>query len=333
MLWSCPHGELGQISRTAYRPPRRRPARTAQPEQRLKRGHRGLTAVVPKHELVEIGLQVVTADAVVRPDQPLLQVPDGAVRQRHDRGDTATQGASDRLRPGDVPHARRLQPLPPFQAVGVDRRPWLDVVSDKAEHRGLFEVGCYRQADTPGPISALFRRDQHDNRFAPFQLATAFQPGLRAANPGVVDLHVAMQRLASGVHHRTPKFVQHEPRGLVSANAQLALQQQRGDAALVGRHQVRRPKPGRQRGLGPVEHRPGRQRHLVPTPGPFASMPFAQWIRSLTAAARTVKPGGPSTGFQILPARRLIGELLLELPEAGRERRTRHGGTLLMVAS
>ena len=44
-------------------------------------GHRLLPAIVPKHELVEIDLELRPAHSVVGADQPLLEVADGAVSQ------------------------------------------------------------------------------------------------------------------------------------------------------------------------------------------------------------------------------------------------------------
>ena len=55
-----------------------RPAPRPEPEQGLKRGHRRFAPVMAKDEFVEIDLQVMTADAVVGADEPLLQVADGA---------------------------------------------------------------------------------------------------------------------------------------------------------------------------------------------------------------------------------------------------------------
>lgn len=80
------------------------------------------------------------ANAVVGADQPLLQVADGAIRQRHDGGNAAAQGDPDRLRAGDVPDVGGLHPLKALQAVAVDRRPGRNVLFDEREHRGLLEV-------------------------------------------------------------------------------------------------------------------------------------------------------------------------------------------------
>ena len=75
----------------------RRCASSPEAEQRLKGGHRLPPTIVSKHELVQVDLQLRRADAVVRANQPLLQVADGAIRQWHRGGDTLPQGAPDRL--------------------------------------------------------------------------------------------------------------------------------------------------------------------------------------------------------------------------------------------
>ena len=43
-------------------------------EHRLKGGHRLSSTIVPKHELVQVDLQLRLTDPVVRANQPLLQV-------------------------------------------------------------------------------------------------------------------------------------------------------------------------------------------------------------------------------------------------------------------
>jgi len=48
-------------------------------EQRREPGGTVVAAVEPEHELVEVGVDVVRADAVVRPLQPGLQVGDDAI--------------------------------------------------------------------------------------------------------------------------------------------------------------------------------------------------------------------------------------------------------------
>ena len=79
MLWSALDRDLGQIAAPADETSGGRSAPRPEPEQGLKRGHRGLAPVIAKDEFVEIDLQVMSADAMVGADEPLLQVADGAV--------------------------------------------------------------------------------------------------------------------------------------------------------------------------------------------------------------------------------------------------------------
>ena len=44
-------------------------ALAAQPEEGLKRGHRRFATVVPEHELIQVDLQLIFADAMVGSDQ------------------------------------------------------------------------------------------------------------------------------------------------------------------------------------------------------------------------------------------------------------------------
>lgn len=64
----------------------------AQAEQGLKARHRLSAPIVPKHELIEVRLKLGTAHAVMRANQPVLKIPDRAVRERYDRGGTLAQG-------------------------------------------------------------------------------------------------------------------------------------------------------------------------------------------------------------------------------------------------
>jgi hypothetical protein len=82
-----------------------------------------------------------------------------------------------------------------------------------------------------------------------------------------------------------------------------------------------------------VQDRAGGQRDLIPTLGALATLPAAERERPPVTTARTPKPFRPSTGLEVLPASLLVREPSLELREACRKCRTRHGGTLLMAAS
>jgi hypothetical protein len=52
-------------------------------EQGLERSHWLLPPVVAKDEFIQVGLKSVSANAMMSSQQPLFQVADGAVGQRH----------------------------------------------------------------------------------------------------------------------------------------------------------------------------------------------------------------------------------------------------------
>ena len=180
---------------------RRGGASRPETEQRPKGGHRLPPTIVAKYELVQVNLKLRLADAMIRTDQPLLQVAGRAVRERHHGGRALAQGAPERLGPPNMRDARGLQVLEAFQAVGVDRGSRTDVVLDQRDHRGLFEVRDHGHPHAPGNAPAVFNRRHHNRRFSALELPTAAQTGLWPADPVVVDLHLAMQRLARRVDH------------------------------------------------------------------------------------------------------------------------------------
>jgi hypothetical protein len=57
--------------------------RRSKPEQSLERRGRRLPPIVTKHEFIQINLKLVAADTVVSPEQPLLEITNCPIRQRH----------------------------------------------------------------------------------------------------------------------------------------------------------------------------------------------------------------------------------------------------------
>ena len=87
------------ISSASNLPVRRRGPCRPKTEQRLKGSHRLSSTIVPKDELVEVDLELLLADSMVRADQPLLEVADSAIGERHHGERTFEQRARSRLRP------------------------------------------------------------------------------------------------------------------------------------------------------------------------------------------------------------------------------------------
>src|SRR5712692_11018551 len=97
----------------------RRGAPRAEAEERLERRHRRSPPIMAEHKFVEVDLQLRAADTMVRADQPLLQVADGAVGQRDDRRDAPTQGRATRLRLRDMAITGDRLGTKTGQAVGI----------------------------------------------------------------------------------------------------------------------------------------------------------------------------------------------------------------------
>jgi hypothetical protein len=72
-------------------------------EQGLKSGHRCLAAIVTENKLIQVNLELLATHAVIGPDQPLLQVPNGPIGQWHHRfrafAKVALQGLGTRNMP------------------------------------------------------------------------------------------------------------------------------------------------------------------------------------------------------------------------------------------
>jgi hypothetical protein len=49
----------------------------------LERSHRRLPPIVTKYEFIQVHLELVATDTVMSPEQPLLEIASGSVRQRH----------------------------------------------------------------------------------------------------------------------------------------------------------------------------------------------------------------------------------------------------------
>ena len=332
MLWSRIIRGFPQVQPASNATVRRgRPSRS-QTEQCLEGGHRLLPPIVSKDELIEVDLELSVADTVISADQPLLEVADRAVGQRHHGLGTLAQIDSQRLRARDVFVPCLLQAREGFQTVGVDRGALSDVLLDEGAQRGRLKVWDHTHAQPPRSFAALFNGNQHKGRSVPFELSASAQARLGSANPGVVDLHLSVERFARQIDHRSPELVEHHPRRFVPAQSHLTLEQKRGDSTFVGRHQVCGPKPQRQRGSRVVQNRPGRQRHLIPAGGALPTSLSHHGICALVPAAPTREAIGPATRGQILLTGLFASELTLKFAQVSRKRRTRHAPTLYLVA-
>src|SRR5260370_629805 len=136
--------------------------------------------------------------------------------------------------------------------------------------------------------------------------------------------HSSAQSLAFGVDYCPPQLVEHHPCCLVASQTKLALQKKRRDPTLIGGHQISSPEPDRQGDLGVMKDCLRRHRNLVPTAGALPAFQFHQFISTLVAASRTLKPTRPAAGGQVFLTSLFAGELRLKFAQGIRKRRATH---------
>jgi hypothetical protein len=166
-------------------------------------------------------------DPVVRPDEPLLKIADGAVGERYDRLGPLAEIRSERLGARDMLIARLLQARKLLQAVAIYRRALRDVPLDERQQGRRLEIGDDDHPCATRPSSAFLDGDRHQRRFSTLQLPTAAQSRLRTSHPRVINFDITAQGLARGVDHGPAELVQEQPGRFVPPDGQLSLEQQR----------------------------------------------------------------------------------------------------------
>ncbi len=108
--------------------------------------------------------------------------------------------------------------------------------------------GMTRHADAPRGLPRFSTATRTRAARRPLSCRLPREAGLRPADPGVVDLDLTVERFARHIDHRSAELVKHHPGRFVAAQPQLALEQERRNTPLVGRHQVGGPEPQRSAG-------------------------------------------------------------------------------------
>src|SRR5216683_1077620 len=128
---------------------RGRSACGSEAKESLEGRHGLLSAIVPKDELVEVGLELRAADPVMSADEPLLEVADGAIGEWHHRRRAFAQFGSQRLSARDVLEPEFLQASKAFEAIGMNGRARSDVLRDETVDRRRPEVWDDCHTGTP----------------------------------------------------------------------------------------------------------------------------------------------------------------------------------------
>src|SRR5712691_10891955 len=271
-------------------------------EERLEAGHRSTAPVEAVGELVEVGLEMAMANAVVGAAEPRLQIAEDAV----DAGEDLDRALRVTLCSGSVlvTHARKGRVCAP--PIRQHKRTPLDIGFHEPGEGPSRGIGNDLKAYPARGFAADLDRAYDERLFNQFPASS--QPRLGPADIGLVHLDLVLQRLTARTHHGPSELVQHRPGCLTPSDAQLALELEGRQARRLRRHQVRCPEPLSERHAGPMQHGPGRHRSVVATGLAPPQQPPQQLARLSMATSGAPEPIGPPGLSQVLPASRLIDE-------------------------
>lgn len=283
---------------------------------------RGLAAVEPKSEFVEIGLQVFLLEgSLVRAHQPALNQRGDAVYTRQDLVGIFA-GAFD---------GRSMVEVFVFgcawvgcQPVGVDGRARFDMLLNKRLERFGFGVGDDLQPATPETLGGKQLHGDGDQH-----LASGTAPALAvpdATKDSLIHFDMSGQHVVPRMADCAPETVQHRPSGRVGAETKDPMQCHGGNAILGEGKMPGSGKPDGKRRSGAVKDCPRRAGYtgrasLAPPPTAFhAPRRGASTIR----ANKAVWPANP---IEIVEAGGIIWEPRLKFcvvawvvdPGAGRD--------------
>jgi len=161
---------------------------SAESEQGLERCHQGAAPVEAEGELVEVGLQVMVADAMMSAPEPGLEIPEDPMHAGQYLGDPeqAAKGLGA-MTIAQAPEGRVGSP-----AVSHDEGSGFDIRGDEAREGRRRGVRHHLEAH-PARRSAA-DLDRGDHQCLVHELPAAFQPRLRLANVGFIDLDLLLMR-------------------------------------------------------------------------------------------------------------------------------------------
>lgn len=299
----------------------------ANSEQRTEGIERVEAAVEPEGELVEVGLKVLRADAVMAAHQPAFQVAENQVDDGQIfLGDSRIM----RLHNGKVLVSALAEFGVATPSVGDDHRARLHRPVHERHKRLRRAVGDDIEPDATGIASAptlflpLLRLPIANLHGGDDERLMMHAPALAArgaADIGFVDFDMLADRAADGIavgpNHAGPQLVEHLERRLIATKAKLPLKLDRRHARCQRRRKVGSPEPNRQRCVGALHDRADRQRVVLAALAAPQDMRAGGEPERLAAFAAPLadKPVAPADCFQIGGASRIVGEQPLELRE------------------
>ena len=284
-------------------------------------------------ELVEVGLEVLVAHAVMNATQPRLQVGED---EMNDRQILLSDLGVASLGDGEVFVAALGEAGIAGPIVGDDRRTRSNGTLDKAAERFRAAVWHDSESDTSGVATALPLIElgsrlalSHFNGAGDKKLVVN-APALAAraaADPGFVDFDMVAGLAADAVlirpNHTSAELVEDLKGGFVTGKPDLALELCGRHAGRLAGNQIGRPEPYAQRRMGALHDRPRRQ------PGVAAALSTAQDAGPAGEAERLCRrlamgadePVTPPRLLQVGGTGRVIREKSLKLGKRPRKRK------------
>ena len=284
-------------------------------------------------ELVEVGLEVLVAHAVMNATQPRLQVGED---EMNDRQILLSDLGVASLGDGEVFVAALGEAGIAGPIVGDDRRTRSNGALDKAAERFRAAVWHDSESDTSGVATALPLIElgsrlalSHFNGAGDKKLVVN-APALAAraaADPGFVDFDMVAGLAADAVlirpNHTSAELVEDLKGGFVTGKPDLALELCGRHAGRLAGNQIGRPEPYAQRRMGALHDRPRRQ------PGVAAALSTAQDAGPAGEAERLCRrlamgadePVTPPRLLQVGGTGRVIREKSLKLGKRPRKRK------------
>ena len=197
-------------------------------EERAEGGVSGAASVEAEDELVEVGLEVFSTQAMIDAERPALEIGEDAVGPgQHDMGGHA----ADDMRIVRDAGSTGI----PGPAVGLGDGARGEIGLEKGMQTIGRIVGHLLEADATGAVSDLDGADHENFALMAAPAAAGQRIVLAAADDlGFVDFDEPGQGAAVTGHHAAPQFGTQQPSRFVRAEAELALQ-------LQGHRQLVRP--------------------------------------------------------------------------------------------
>jgi hypothetical protein len=299
------------------------------PQNGMKRSHRIEPAIEPEHVFVEVRLQMLWLDtAVMSPLKPGLQVAENKVDHWQVRL-SFVRVASKRQHIMAVSCLRESRVASP--SVCTHDGTGDDVLFDKSGERFGAPIGNDAK---PQPsrintasvfLAIILARSNLDcsNDERLMMNAAPFAARL-ATNEAFVDLDgmLAADGIPFGTDHTSAQLVENLKGRLVTAKSKLALELNGRLPRNLCSHQVGAPKPRREGRVTRLHDRSGCQRGVGLTATATKHDRRARcetvWLPD-KPALWTRKPVRPTHGFEVVSARRVVGEYPLKLRERSGE--------------